>query len=117
VLPQGRESGGPESRADEGKFFLTACGVFLIKRPHGDRAFKIASLVLSACLAAVILFPWTASLVTGSAAFYNPSITASETVVSFIRYHGTQPTSRTVASFASECVMNIDLHFGNSQEH
>jgi hypothetical protein len=48
--------------------------------------------------------------------FYNPSNTASEAVVSFTNHPGTQPPNVTVALFASEC-LNIDLHFGNSQEH
>jgi hypothetical protein len=56
------------------------------------------------------------ALVTGVVAFYNPSNTALEAVVLFIRHPGTQPPLRTVAFSARECE-SINLHFGNSQEH
>jgi hypothetical protein len=58
----------------------------------------------------------TTPLVTKSAAFYNPSNTALEAEVSFTWDLGDQPPKRTVVFSASEC-LNIDLHFGNSQEH
>jgi hypothetical protein len=55
-------------------------------------------------------------LVTEGTPFYNPLKTAQEAVVLFTHHPGTQPPNRTVAFSASEC-LNIDLHFGNSQEH
>jgi hypothetical protein len=62
------------------------------------------------------VFPRRTPLVTESRAFYNPSNTALEAEVSFTRNRGAQPPKRTVVFSASEC-LNIDLHFGNSQEH
>jgi len=61
-------------------------------------------------------FSLTTPLVTKSAAFYNPSNTALEAKGSFTSDLGDQPSKRTVVFSASEC-LNIDLHFGNSQEH
>jgi hypothetical protein len=61
-------------------------------------------------------FSRTTSLVMEGGAFYNPSNTALEAKVSFTRHFGDQPLKRTVVFSASEC-LNIDLHFGNSQEH
>jgi hypothetical protein len=60
------------------------------------------------------LFRQTA-LVTVDGAFYNPSNAALEAVVSFIRTPRSS-TAKTVALSDGEC-MNIDLHFGSSQEH
>jgi hypothetical protein len=61
-------------------------------------------------------FSRTTSLVMEGGAFYNPSNTALEAKVSFTRHFGDQPLKRTVVFSVSEC-LNIDLHFGNSQEH
>jgi hypothetical protein len=52
----------------------------------------------------------------GGRAFYNPSITALEAVVSFSSDPGTQPSNRTVVFSASAC-LNIDFHLGIFQEH
>jgi len=61
-------------------------------------------------------FSCATPLVMESGAFYNPSNTALEAEVSFGSNLGAQPPKRTVVFSASEC-LNIDLHFGNSQEH
>jgi len=76
---------------------------------HNRKAFILA-------LRPAFHFSRTTPLVTESAAFYNPSNTALEAEVSFTRNLGGQPPKRTVVFSASEC-LNIDLHFGNSQEH
>jgi hypothetical protein len=64
----------------------------------------------------VFNFSRTTPLVTESRAFYNPSNTALEARGSFTRNLGVQPPKRAVVFSVSEC-LNIDLHFGNSQEH
>ena len=51
----------------------------------------------------------TTLLVMRGEAFYNPSNTALEAVVSFIRHPGAQPPKRTVAHTASECVTLISI--------
>jgi hypothetical protein len=61
-------------------------------------------------------FSRTTELVTESRAFYNPSNTAMDSVVSFTRRPGMQPPRKTVVFSVSEC-MSFDLHFSNSQEH
>jgi len=61
-------------------------------------------------------FSFTTELVTRRGAFYNPSNTAMETVVSFTRRPGMQSPEKTIAFFVSEC-KSFDLHFSNSQEH
>src|SRR5271166_2053644 len=45
----------------------------------------------------------TTLLVTKGGAFYNPSNTALETVVWFIRNHGAQPPNKSVVHSVSEC--------------
>jgi hypothetical protein len=55
-------------------------------------------------------------LVREGTGFYNPCNTALESVVGYTRSLGTQPPNTTVVRFASGC-LNIERHFGNSQEH
>jgi hypothetical protein len=55
-------------------------------------------------------------LVREGKAFYNPSNTAVEAVVLLSRHPGIQPPRGKVDFFLSECI-DIDLHFGISQEH
>jgi hypothetical protein len=55
------------------------------------------------------------ALVTIGKAFYNPSNTLLEAVVSFIRTPEAQP--RQTATLPDGECMNIDLHFCSSQEH
>jgi len=57
----------------------------------------------------------TTLLVTRGRAFYNPSNTALEAVVLFLHHPGVQPHKKGCAF--RERVLNIDLHFGISQEH
>ena len=64
----------------------------------------------------VFRFSRATPLVRESRAFYNPSNTALESVAAFTRRRGPQPSKRTVVFFLSEC-LNVDLDFGNSQEH
>jgi hypothetical protein len=61
-------------------------------------------------------FSFATELVTKRGAFYNPSNTAMESVVSFTRRPGIQPPIKTVVFSVSEC-KSFDLHFSNSQEH
>jgi hypothetical protein len=49
-----------------------------------------------------------ATLVRGSAAFYNPRNTRVSAVVSFTRVHGTQPPEKSAVLFAREC-LKIEL--------
>jgi hypothetical protein len=55
-------------------------------------------------------------LVTGGEGFYNPSNTALEAVVSFIRTLGTQTLCRMAAASAGECTYSHST-LRNSQEH
>jgi hypothetical protein len=64
----------------------------------------------------VIFFSCGTLLVRGVEDFYNPSNTAKEAVVLFIRCPGAQPPSRTVGDFAGKS-MSLKFDFGNSQEH
>jgi hypothetical protein len=55
-------------------------------------------------------------LVRGGRAFYNPSIAAIEAVVLFTHHPSTETPERIVVCTVSKN-MDIDPHFGNSQEH
>jgi hypothetical protein len=68
-----------------------------------------------AALPREILPPCITLLVTGGKAFYNPSNTAMEAVVSLIRHLGAQPPIKNGCAYR-ERVLNIDFHFGISQE-
>src|ERR1700733_9016891 len=72
--------------------------------PPGHEPSDETCAAVPALLQAAVRWRTRTLLVRGTVGFYNPSNTALESVVSFLRIAGVQPPSRRVVCFRKQCL-------------
>jgi len=117
MYPMKRQAGGVGLEWGIPTSFCRGCAGRSDKLAGRAGGSKSRLIGLRAALPQEIFYSSTTLLVTRGKAFYNPSNTALEAVVSLIRHPGAQSPKRTVAHTASGCLTLISiLEFPRSTE-